>query len=156
MKLTLTIETQDPAELARVAQALNGIDTGPQQGATRSFTPDPEVVAYVRPKKAAPAPTAAAQEPKTTAPVTTATPYPDEAPAANTPSEPPTPAALNTAVNAACARLGNGGPAKVKAYIAANFTKPDGTPGGLMSTSDAQKSKLLAALNQIADGTLPL
>jgi hypothetical protein len=143
MKLTLTIETQDPAELARVAQALNGVDIGPQE--TQATKPRPSKAA------ASPAPVAETKAQQTTAAVSV-----EQAPTADASSEPPTPAALNTAVNAACARLGNGGPAKVKAYIAANFTKPDGTPGGLMSTADAQKSKLLAALNQIAAGTLPL
>jgi hypothetical protein len=138
MKLTLTIETQDPAELARVAQALNGIDTGPQE--TQAAKPRPSKAA------ASPVPVAETKTPQTTV----------AAPTADVSSEPPTPAALNTSVNAACSRLGNGGPAKVKAYIAANFTKPDGTPGGLVSTADAQKPALLKALNEIAAGTITL
>lgn len=135
MKLTLTIESQDPTELARVALALGGANLAMAEGADK-------------PPKAprpTPIPTPATREEK-----------PTRAGAAPTEAAVPTEDQLTAAANSAVAKLGTGGPAQIKAFISAKFTKADGAPGGLKSTAEPQRGALLAALNEIVrTGTVP-
>lgn len=134
MKLTLTIESQDPTELARVALALGGANLATPEGDKPPKAPRPT-----------PIPTPATREEK-----------PTRAGAAPTEAAVPTEDQLTTAANSAVAKLGTGGPAQIKAFISAKFTKADGAPGGLKSTAEPQRGALLAALNEIVrTGTVP-
>lgn len=146
MKITLNIETNDPADLERIAAALAGNDVA--------------VTAKPAPAKAAAAakaetPSAAAQAPASAAPASTPA---LEQPAATSPSDQPVPseAELIAAANAAVAKVGNGGPAKIKDYVAANYTKADGSPGTLKLTAENQRAALLDALMKIGRGEIAL
>lgn len=152
MKITLNIETNDPADLSRIAAALNGeavtvTTTKPATARTTKAaeTPTPTQAAQSADTSAATAPTGAS------ASAATVTASPSEQPAAV-----PTEADLIAAGNAAVAKVGNGGPDKVKKYIAEHFHKADGSPGTLKLTAEPQRAKLLADLQAIGRGEIAL
>lgn len=148
MKIILNIETNDPADLSRIAAALNG----------EAVTVTTTKPATTRSTKAAESPTPAPAAATTAAPVQTgasasaktATASPSEQAAV------PTEADLIAAGNAAVAKVGNGGPDKVKKYIAEKFQKADGSPGTLKLTAENQRAKLLADLQAIGRGEITL
>lgn len=148
MKIILNIETNDPADLSRIAAALNG----------EAVTVTTTKPATTRSTKAAESPTPAPAAATTAAPVQTgasasaktATASPSEQAAV------PTEADLIAAGNAAVAKVGNGGPDKVKKYIAEKFQKADGSPGTLKLTAENQRAKLLADLQAIGRGEIAL
>lgn len=145
MKITLNIETNDPADLERIAAALAGKDVAVT--ATRPAS-KPATAA-----KADPAPSNAVQPPANVVPEAT-----PQAGATQSPSDQPVPseAELIAAANAAVAKVGNGGPAKIKDYVAANYTKADGSPGTLKLTAENQRAALLDALMKIGRGEIAL
>lgn len=148
MKIILNIETNDPADLSRIAAALNG----------EAVTVTTTKPATTRSTKAAESPTPAPAAATTAAPVQTgasasaktATASPSEQAAV------PAEADLIAAGNAAVAKVGNGGPDKVKKYIAEKFQKADGSPGTLKLTAENQRAKLLADLQAIGRGEITL
>lgn len=144
MKITLNIETNDPADLERIAAALAGKDAAVTTGKSTPAAKKTEAA----PSTAIPAPGAAQARPQT---------------AAASPSEPnpasaavPADSDLIAAANAATQKVGIGGPDKVKTYIAANFKKADGSPGTLKTTAEGERAKLLLALQQIGRGEITL
>lgn len=148
MKITVNIETNEPADLIRVANALAGVMPDPSTGdaakpATRRTTKTESPVATAPETASAPAPAPSEPSPAASAPAET----PAETPAVEV-SE----ATLVAAANAAVEKLGPSGPAKVKAWIGANFQKDDGSPGTLKLTRADQRVKLLTELQQIAQG----
>lgn len=145
MKITLNIETNDPADLERVAAALAGKDvavTTSGKPATAARTTKTE--------------TAAAPSTTATAAAAQAAPAADPVPAAVADAAVPSDADLIAAANAATGKVGVGGPDKVKTYIAANFKKADGSPGTLKTTAEGERAKLLLALQQIGRGEITL
>lgn len=68
----------------------------------------------------------------------------------------PTEDQLVAAANSAVVAVGASGAARVKAFVAANFQKEDGSPGTLKGVKDSQKAALLAGLQRIAAGQLAL
>jgi hypothetical protein len=151
MKITVNIETNEPADLIRVANALAGVMPDPSTGdaakpTTRRTTKTESPAASVATDQSS-APTPAPSEPFDSVPTATTTASPSEAPAVEV-SE----ATLVAAANAAVEKLGPSGPAKVKAWIGANFQKDDGSPGTLKLTRADQRVKLLTELQQIAQG----
>lgn len=165
MKITLNIETNDPADLSRIAAALNG-----------------EAVTVTTTRPAAPRTTKAAENPtpassalagagtahSQTASADTAAPSNTQSASGAAVTSPqtvstgaatdtvPTEADLIAAGNAAVAKVGNGGPDKVKRYIAEHFQKADGSPGTLKLTAEPQRAKLLANLQAIGRGEITL
>lgn len=151
MKITLNIETNDPADLERIAAALSGKDV--------SVTTSGKPATAAKKTDASAAPSGAAQSGTT---ASASTPAPSSS-AATSQSDPvPTDAAvpadsdLIAAANAATGKVGVGGPDKVKTYIAANFKKADGSPGTLKTTAEGERAKLLLALQQIGRGEITL
>jgi hypothetical protein len=164
MKITVNIETNEPADLIRVANALAGVMPDPSTGdatkpATRRTTktenPLSSAAAGAVTEAASTASAATAEHLNTqnasvagaTSPQTVSTGAGTEHPAMEV-SE----ATLVAAANAAVEKLGPSGPAKVKAWIGANFQKDDGSPGTLKLTRADQRVKLLTELQQIAQG----
>lgn len=144
MKITVNIETNEPADLIRVANALAGVMPDPSTGdaakpATRRSTKTENPVATASEVASAPAPAPSEPSPAASAPV-------------ETPAMEVSEATLVAAANAAVEKLGPSGPAKVKAWISANFQKDDGSPGTLKLTRADQRVKLLTELQQIAQG----
>lgn len=155
MKITVNIETNDPSDLIRVANALAGVMPDPSTGAAEK----PKSNRTTARNDAAAQATTATSAPATT-PVNTSSSF-DSGPTATTaasPTDPTPPAAIVTeadltaAANAAAAKLGGQGPAKIKAWIAASFQKADGSPGTLKLTRADQQAALLAGLQEIAQG----
>jgi hypothetical protein len=144
MNYTLTINSTDPADLTRVAQALNG-STGEVTGKQT-----PMKAAAAKPDTAAAA-SSASTAPTSTGQIATTAASPSE-PAADMPSE----KAIMDAANAAVGKLGAGGQNKIKDWIAKGFQKADGTPAGLKTVKDSQKADMVAKLNQIAAGVVSL
>lgn len=146
MKITLNIETNDPADLSRIAAALNG----------EAVTVTTTKPAAARTHKAAEAPAPTQPQAQTSAPAATEhAPDTIQPPAsAEQPAAVPTEADLIAAGNAAVAKVGNGGPDKVKKYIAEHFQKADGSPGTLKLTAENQRAKLLADLQAIGRGEI--
>ncbi len=68
----------------------------------------------------------------------------------------PTDDQLVAAANSAVVAAGASGAARVKAFVAANFQKEDGSPGTLKGVKDSQKAALLTGLQRIAAGQLAL
>jgi hypothetical protein len=136
MKFTLNIETNDPAELARFVEALEG---GSRPDARNPAEVKKESIA----KKQAPVPQ-----------VETATPAPAAVTQAEPQAEPAVPQEqeLIEAANAAAQKLGGGGPLKIKEHIAKTYQKADGSPGTLKQTQPAQRRALLEDLQKIAQG----
>lgn len=149
MKITLNIETNGPADLNRIAAALNG-------EAVTVMTTKP---ATARTTKAAESPTqtpvqtAAQNSPQDQAGVSSAATA-GTGSITKQPAAVPTEADLIAAGNAAVAKVGNGGPDKVKKYIAEHFQKADGSPGTLKLTAEPQRAKLLADLQAIGRGEI--
>jgi hypothetical protein len=144
MKITVNIETNEPADLIRVANAIAGVMPDPSTGdatkpATRRTTKTESPVATASEAASAPAPAPSEPSPVASAP-------------AETPAMEVSEATLVAAANAAVEKLGPSGPAKVKAWIGANFQKDDGSPGTLKLTRADQRVKLLTELQQIAQG----
>jgi len=140
MKIILNIETNDPADLSRIAAALNG----------EAVTVTTTKPATTRSTKAAESPTPAPVQTGASASAGTAAASLSEQAAV------PTEADLIAAGNAAVAKVGNGGPDKVKKYIAEKFQKADGSPGTLKLTAENQRAKLLADLQAIGRGEITL
>jgi hypothetical protein len=151
MKIILNIETNDPADLSRIAAALNGeaVTVTTTKPATARTTKAAEV----------PTPTQVAQSADTsvaTARVSAPASAAVTAPPSEQPAAVPTEADLIAAGNAAVSKVGNGGPDKVKKYIAEHFQKADGSPGTLKLTAEPQRAKLLADLQAIGRGEIAL
>ena len=154
MKITVNIETNEPADLIRVANAIAGVMSDPSTGdATKpttrrtTKTENPAASAAADQSSAPVATPANTAQPFDTGPTATTAASPSETPAMEV-SE----ATLVAAANAAVEKLGPSGPAKVKAWIGANFQKDDGSPGTLKLTRADQRVKLLTELQQIAQG----
>ena len=144
MKITVNIETNEPDYLIRVANAIAGVMLDPSTGdatklVTRRTTKTESPVATASEAASAPAPAPSEPSPAASAP-------------AETPAVEVSEATLVAAANAAVEKLGPSGPAKVKAWIGANFQKDDGSPGTLKLTRADQRVKLLTELQQIAQG----
>lgn len=142
MKITLNIETDNPADLERIAAALAGKEFAVTTGKPAAEKPKPGPSAGI---------TAGAVQTGASASVATATASPSEQSSAV-----PADSDLIAAANAATAKVGVGGPDKVKTYIAANFRKADGSPGTLKTTAENERAKLLLALQQIGRGEITL
>lgn len=136
MKITLNIETTDPADLERVAAALSG------KSVTVTATKPAAKAAETKAAETKAPDTAAQQQQQTQQ--------------ADTGAAVPSDADLVAAANAAVAKVGAGGADKVKTYIANNFTKADGSPGSLKATAEGQRAKLLADLQKIGRGEISL
>ncbi len=147
MKIILNIETNDPADLSRIAAALSG------EAVTVTTTKPAATRASGKSETAASAATGPSSGQAST-PATASQPS-DSGPSATTAAV-PTEADLIAAGNAAVAKVGVGGPDKVKKYIAENFQKADGSPGTLKLTAENQRAKLLAALQSIGRGDIAL
>lgn len=155
MKIILNIETNDPADLSRIAAALNG------EAVTVTTTKPATTRASGKSETAASAATGPSSGQAST-PAATSQPS-DNGPSATTAASPPEQAApvpseadLIAAGNAAVAKVGVGGPDKVKKYIAEHFQKADGSPGTLKLTAEHRRAKLLADLQAIGRGEITL
>lgn len=150
MKITLNIETNDPADLERIAAALAGKEMTVTTGKPATTAKKTDASA---------APSGAAQS-GTTASASTPvlSPNATTSPSEQVPADAAVPADsdLIAAANAATGKVGVGGPDKVKTYIAANFKKADGSPGTLKTTAEGERAKLLLALQQIGRGEITL
>ena len=144
MKITLNIETNDPADLERIAAALAGKEVAVTTG-------KPAAAAK---KDAASSVTAASSAAPEKSPGATA----EHTATAASPSEGAVPSDqdLVAAANVATGKVGVGGPDKVKTYIAANFKKADGSPGTLKTTAEGERARLLEALQKIGRGEITL
>lgn len=164
--VTLTFEVSSPPDLA---QALKNFLGNIADDSTMPTIPDDmladapvEAPAPVEPPKRGRRPRAVSS----TTPVAPATPpvaeddWADDEPAkeeAILEAAPvPTDDQLVAAANSAVVAVGASGAARVKAFVAANFQKEDGSPGTLKGVKDSQKAALLAGLQRIAAGQLAL
>lgn len=147
MKITMTIETGDPADVVRIGQALAG-------GATMAVTlADTAQVPAKREKKEAPPLSA----PATAAPAKPASASaPTEAGAVSVTEAPPSEADILGALNDAVAKVGVSGAEKVRNYMKANYQNADGTPARVSGMRADQKPAFLKALKTIATGELVL
>jgi hypothetical protein len=144
MKITINIETADFGDLARIAAGLGGeavTVTQAKPSAKAAKSAEAAAPAVAPAPAPAPAPVPAVDAPPAA--------QPEQAPAV------PTEADLIAAANAAVGKLGVGGPELVKSYIAAKFTKADGSAGTLKLVADDQRSRLLKTLQDIGTGALP-
>lgn len=156
MKITLNIETNDPADLSRLAAALNGepmtvTTTKPATARTTGKPAETAANAGTAASSDQASSQAATSQNSASGPSATTAASPSEQ-AAPVPSE----ADLIAAGNAAVAKVGVGGPDKVKKYIAEHFQKADGSPGTLKLTAENQRAKLLADLQAIGRGEIAL
>lgn len=155
MKIILNIETNDPADLNRIAAALNGeaVTVTTTRPATTRTSGKSETAASAAtgPSSGQASTPAATSQPSDNGPSATTAASPSEQ-TAPVPSE----ADLIAAGNAAVAKVGVGGPDKVKKYIAEHFQKADGSPGTLKLTAENQRAKLLADLQAIGRGEITL
>lgn len=142
MKITLNIETNDPADLERIAAALAGKEVAVTTG---------KPAASRQPAKTEQAASATAATQSQAGATTTAS-------TAASPSDAavPSDADLIAAANTATGKVGNGGPDKVKTYIANNFKKADGSPGTLKMTAEGDRARLLSDLQKIGRGEITL
>lgn len=140
MKITLNIETNDPADLERIAAALAGKSVTVTEGKPAAAPKKTETVSSAGSTVSKPA-----QEPSAAAAATSGSD-------AAVPSD----ADLIAAANAATGKVGNGGPDKVKTYIANNFKKADGSPGTLKTTAEGDRARLLSDLQKIGRGEITL
>lgn len=138
MKITLNIETNDPADLERIAAALAG------KGAT-VIEGKPATTRSAKSDNAPPAGAAPASQGASLA-----------ASGSDTGAAVPSDADLIAAANVATAKVGVGGPDKVKAYIAKIFRKADGSPGTLKLTAEGDRARLLSDLQKIGRGEIAL
>lgn len=147
MKITLNIETNDPADLERIAAALAGKSVTVTEG-------KPATAAAKKIETAAQSTATAAQAGQTEqskASLAAASSSSDAGGAAV-----PSDADLIAAANTATGKVGNGGPDKVKTYIANNFKKADGSPGTLKTTAEGDRARLLSDLQKIGRGEITL
>lgn len=155
MKIILNIETNDPADLSRIAAALNGeavtVTTTKPATTRASGKSETAASAATGPSSGRASTPAATSQPSDNGPSATTAASPSEQ-TAPVPSE----ADLIAAGNAAVAKVGVGGPDKVKKYIAEHFQKADGSPGTLKLTAENQRAKLLADLQAIGRGEIAL
>jgi hypothetical protein len=153
MKITVNIETNDPADLIRVANALAGVMPDPAQPATERATTSRQSTKKTEAPAAAPA-TAPSSVPADTPAASSTTS--DSGPAAQTTASPSdvtvSEADLVAAANAAVAKIGPSGPAKIKEWIGVNFQKDDGSAGTLKLTRADQRGALLKGLMEIGQG----
>lgn len=151
MKISVDIETTDPADLIRVANALAGVMPDPSTGDAVRPTKPRQTKTESPAASAAAAPSSAPATP----PVDTSSGF-DSGPTATSAASPSdvavTEADLVAAANAAVAKLGPSGPGKVKEWIGQNFQKADGSPGTLKLTREDQRPALLKALQEIGQG----
>lgn len=146
MKITLNIETNDPADLERIAAALAGKEV--------AVTTGKPAVAKATAAKTETAPSAGAAQASQSAQ--------DQSAAASAASGSdaggavPSDQELVAAANVAAGKLGVGGPDKLKNYIAANFKKADGSPGTLKMTAEGDRARLLDTLGKIGRGEITL
>lgn len=144
MKITLNIETNDPADLERIAAALAGKEVAVTTGKP----------AATKAAKTETAPSAGAAQASQSAQ--------DQSAAASAASGSdaggavPSDQELVAAANVAAGKLGVGGPDKLKNYIAANFKKADGSPGTLKMTAEGDRARLLDTLGKIGRGEITL
>lgn len=145
MKITLNIETNDPADLERIAAALAGkevaVTTGKTATAAKKDTAAASTASAAQSGAAAQAGTSATTSNAATSPSEGAVPSDQD---------------LVAAANVATGKVGVGGPDKVKTYIAANFKKADGSPGTLKTTAEGERAGLLEALQKIGRGEITL
>lgn len=145
MKITLNIETNDPADLERIAAALAGkevaVTTGKPAAAAKKDTAAASTASNAQSAAATQAGTSATTSPDATPPSEGAVPSDQE---------------LVAAANVAAGKLGVGGPDKLKNYIAANFKKADGSPGTLKMTAEGDRARLLDTLGKIGRGEITL
>ncbi|MEN6527572.1 MAG: hypothetical protein ABFD65_13905 [Candidatus Polarisedimenticolia bacterium] len=152
MKITVNIETTDPADLIRVANALAGVMPDPAQPAAEratasrrsTKTESPAAQQATAPSSAPDTPPAATSQTSVTGPTATTAASPSDVTV--------TEADLVAAANAAVAKIGPSGPAKVKEWIAANFQKDNGSAGTLKLTRADQRPVLLKGLQEIGQG----
>lgn len=145
MKIVLSIESTDPQDLVRVANALAGNNI-----TLTSTAPSAEPAAKAEPKPRVTKAELVAEAPKAATVET--------APAIDQPrvAETPTVATITAAANAAVAKMGPSGASKIKAWIAETFTQPNGQPGTLMLTAEDQRYALLAGLQELGQGVKQL
>lgn len=150
MKITLNIETNDPADLERIAAALAGKEVAAPtgKGATKA--------AAAASGTAASSGQAASQAGGPPASVSGQTATTAASPSDHSDAAVPSDADLIAAANVATAKVGVGGPDKVKAYIAKNFKKADGSPGTLKLTAEGDRARLLSDLQKIGRGEIAL
>ena len=149
--MKLTIETENPAEIAHILAALSGsapaapaAAAAPKAKAEKKEAPAPEPVAPATVQSSAPASTqASGAQPSGTGQTATT---------GASPSDVPDEATLTAAANAAIGKLGPGAQAKIKDHIAHNYTKDDGSPAGLRTVRVDQRAALLADLQAFANG----
>jgi len=150
MKITLNIETNDPADLERIAAALAGKEVAVTTG--KPATPKKTETAAASGTAASSAGashTDAGTQTSASGQTATTTASPSEGAV-------PSDQDLVAAANVATGKLGAGGPDKVKTYIAANFKKADGSPGTLKTTAEGDRARLLDALQKIGRGEITL
>lgn len=148
MKITLNIETNDPADLERIASALAGKSVTVTEGkpaATRQQTKTETAPSGGAAQASQSAQAGSGQGASTAA-------SGSDAGGAAVPSD----ADLIAAANTATGKVGNGGPDKVKTYIANNFKKADGSPGTLKTTAEGDRARLLSDLQKIGRGEITL
>lgn len=155
MKLTLTIESQDPAEIARAAQALAGVDFAPSAASAAEVKTPPRTTKKEVPAeqpKSPPQETAAVQKTDTAAQASAQ--GQTQMAGAVSPSEAVDTgdAAIMSAVNAAAAKLGAEGPSKLRDWIKTNF----GGLAAVKGADEATKIKFLADIRPLTDGTAKL
>lgn len=150
MKITLNIETNDPADLERIAAALAGKEVAvtPGKGATKTAAAASGTAA----SSGQAATQAGGSQTSASGQTATTAASPSDAGGAAVPSD----ADLIAAANTATGKVGNGGPDKVKTYIANNFKKADGSPGTLKTTAEGERAGLLLALQKIGRGEITL
>lgn len=169
--VTLTFEASSPAGLVQaIKNFLGDITDGPVESGVPDLLPDaltappvePPVEPSVEPPKRGRRPRAVSS----TTPVAPAEPpvaeddWADDEPAkeeAILEAAPvPTEDQLVAAANSAVVAVGASGAARVKAFVASNFQKEDGSPGTLKGVKDSQKAALLVGLQRIAAGQIVL
>jgi hypothetical protein len=154
MKISINIETDNPDDLVRVGNALASVmaettttekPTAPRRAAPKAETQHASTATN---RSSAPVTTPENTAPSAdTGPTATTDAYPSETTAATI-----TDADLNAAANAAVAKLGIGGVARVKEWVGTSFQKLDGSAGTLMTTREDQRPALIRGLQEIGQG----
>lgn len=165
--VTLTFEVSSPAGLVQaIKNFLGNITDGPVESGIPDLTPDALVLPSVEPPVEPPKRGRRPRATNSTTPLAPAEPpvaggdWADDEPAkeeAILEAAPvPTDDQLVAAANSAVVAVGASGAARVKAFVASNFQKEDGSPGTLKGVKDSQKAALLAGLQRIAAGQIVL
>ena len=150
MKISVNIETSEPADLIRIGNALAGVMADPTAGAAQKPKTTRTSKTEAPASSATPAQSAAQSSPAAGEAVSSAAQQ-----AAGTGSATDvaiSEADLTAAANAASAKLGASGPGKIKEWIAQNFQKSDGSAGTLRLTREDQRPALLKGLQEIGQG----